>query len=202
MKLFPNTTLIVLGGALLLGLASHGALADERGHHDRRSWTQNPAYRQGWNHSTNRGWRDNRDHRAVDRHRPGNRYPSRYSPRYSTRYYPGSRDSWSVSLGLGSGYSSSSFWYGTGFNTGVGYGLYGNRWYDYTPYTPYRNRTVVVKQPTVVYVNESPRVSTRVTTPRPERSLLRDIDGNCFERHYDDRGVETRVRLPASACQF
>ena len=80
---------------------------------------------------------------------------------------------------------------------GVGYITF-NNWYGYTPY---RSSTVIVREPTVVYVNDSAPVSTRYTQP-PARSLLRDINGNCFERTYDSRGVETRVRLPDSACRF
>ncbi len=64
----------------------------------------------------------------------------------------------------------------------------------------YNNRPVIVHQNT--YVNTAPR--TRVVT-RPGRnstSLLRDINGRCFERVIDSRGKETRTELPSYECDF
>lgn len=61
-----------------------------------------------------------------------------------------------------------------------------------------RGNTVIVHQNT--YVNNEPRVIHRST--RSSTSLLRDVSGRCFERSYDSRGVETRIELPASNCNF
>lgn len=61
-----------------------------------------------------------------------------------------------------------------------------------------RGNTVIVHQNT--YVNNEPRVIHRST--RSTTSLLRDVNGRCFERSYDSRGVETRIELPASNCNF
>ncbi|MDY6982279.1 MAG: hypothetical protein SV422_04255 [Pseudomonadota bacterium] len=67
------------------------------------------------------------------------------------------------------------------------------------PYNTYgRGNTVIVHQNT--YVNNEPRVIYRST--RSTTSLLRDVSGRCFERSYDSRGVETRIELPASNCNF
>lgn len=34
------------------------------------------------------------------------------------------------------------------------------------------------------------------------RRLLRDLEGNCFERNVDEEGNEIRVQLDASECEF
>jgi hypothetical protein len=34
------------------------------------------------------------------------------------------------------------------------------------------------------------------------RHLLRDVDGNCYERQTDGAGNEMRTQLPASACNW
>lgn len=69
-----------------------------------------------------------------------------------------------------------------------------------TTWGPAYNRggnTVIVHQNT--YVNPEPRVIHRSTS---STSLLRDINGRCFERRYDSRGNETRIELPPSSCNF
>ena len=147
----------------------------------------------------------NRNSRRNDfyNNRFGNSFRSRFDNFGSSyRYRPSRYDGWLVSLNLGSGYSSA--WYGSGVGIGSNYygaGLGGS------PFIPYRNRTsVIVSQPTVVYVNDSSRVTGQVlqesVNVRPARSLLRDIHGDCFERTYNRSGRETRIQLPASACNF
>lgn len=65
-----------------------------------------------------------------------------------------------------------------------------------------------VAPPTVIYAPSVPApapVSTPVVTPRQatvSRRLLRDINGNCFERKIDPQGTELRVELPASECAW
>ena len=69
------------------------------------------------------------------------------------------------------------------------------------PYNTWNRRggnTVIVHQNT--YVNNEPRVVHRST--RNTSSLLRDVNGRCFERNVDSRGNETRIELPASNCNF
>ena len=58
-------------------------------------------------------------------------------------------------------------------------------------YEPYYGRTVVVDAPVVT--RSSPRIS---------RRLLRDRDGNCFEKNYNDRGDEIMVELDPSECAW
>jgi len=74
-------------------------------------------------------------------------------------------------------------------------------------YSPVNAHTrVIYNQPTVVYVNNNSgnpgHVITQSSERRNESSPLRNINGLCFERSYDSRGLETRVQLPDSACNF
>jgi hypothetical protein len=58
--------------------------------------------------------------------------------------------------------------------------------------------TVVVQQNT--YINSQPRVVSGSTYSTP--SLLRDVNGRCYERSYDSRGNEVRIELSPSSCNF
>lgn len=159
---------------------NHGAshYRDNRHHAGHANRFGNTRGRSQWN----RSWNSNQ--RFTN-----NRFYSN-----TTRYRHHDHDNWSVSLNFGSGYSSwnsGSLFYGSGF--------YDNTW------APRRTRTsVIYNQPTVVYVNETRPVTTRVvtTTRAPRTSLLRDLYGDCYERTIDSRGRETRTRLPDSACNF
>lgn len=70
--------------------------------------------------------------------------------------------------------------------------------------------TMIYREPTVVYVERerSPRVIyrerpvTRVVVSEPERSLLRDLKGNCYEVSRDGAGNELRSQLPAFECDW
>jgi hypothetical protein len=60
--------------------------------------------------------------------------------------------------------------------------------------------------PQVVYV---PQPTTTVAVVRQvpvqatvSRRLLRDINGNCFERKIDQAGTELRIQLPAAECAW
>ena len=62
-----------------------------------------------------------------------------------------------------------------------------------------------VPSPPVVYVPRPAYVGPRVSYVAPApigRRLLRDIDGNCFERKIDTRGNELRIQLPAADCAW
>ncbi|MGR9090226.1 MAG: hypothetical protein ACU85U_06565 [Gammaproteobacteria bacterium] len=65
-------------------------------------------------------------------------------------------------------------------------------------------RTVVVPPPVVYVPQPAPVV---VATPPPVavasgRRLLRDINGNCFERQIDAAGREVHLSLPPSECAW
>ena len=61
-------------------------------------------------------------------------------------------------------------------------------------------------QPQVVYVPQPATTTTPVRLAPSQatvsRRLLRDINGNCFERNVDSAGTELRVQLPASECAW
>jgi len=199
--------------AVLLVTSTSAAMADSR--FDNRG----PRFNNSWNSSFNRDSRYSVN-RHVDRNHAWNRSANRFSNRawnnrfYDNRYrFRNNRDNWSVSQNLGTGYSS---WYGrnfynNSFYTGLGGLYYGTSVWN-NRYGPRRNNTTVIyTQPKVVYVNDSSRASgheysskvIRSSTSRAgQRSLLRDIHGDCYERSYDSQGRETRIQLPDSACNF
>jgi hypothetical protein len=76
----------------------------------------------------------------------------------------------------------------------IGNAYYRNQQPYYEPYyQPYygRRATVVVDAPVVT------RSSSRIS-----RRLLRDRDGNCFEKHYNDNGDEIMAELDPSECAW
>jgi hypothetical protein len=162
--------------ALLLLLGTQTALADHRD-----DWNRGNSHFD--RHDNGRGWDryDNRWDRRSDRRDNvsislsfGNVWPA---PRYNDWRY---RDWDRATSGVGIAYTTAWGAPGWGYNS---------------------RRPVIVHQNT--YINEAPR--TRVVT-RSSRSngssLLRDINGRCFERETDSYGNETRTELPASACNF
>lgn len=146
----------------------------------------------------------------ADSRHYGNHYNTRYG-NFGTGYR---NDGWSMRITARTRYGSwrSNAWnsryryrgsYDSGFTTGFLYGSVlgsaAGAWYE----PRYSNRTTVIyKEPTVVYVNEISRPTGRIQGTPVARSLLRDIHGDCFERTTDVNGRETRVQLPASACDF
>jgi hypothetical protein len=196
--------------------ATNSALADSR-HNNRGPAFKssfNPSYNRSFNRSFNRSYNSGYNSRYNTQYNYGfdrNFTRAGFNNNNRFRYYnTGNRyrqDNWSVSLNLGSAWVGSSVYSG-----------FGSQYYGATvlgnPYIPYRNRTTVIySQPSVVYVNDSPRVTGHVSeyaseyvsrnvSAIPSRNLLRDIHGDCYERSYDDRGRETRIQLPTSACNF
>ena len=53
----------------------------------------------------------------------------------------------------------------------------------------------------IVYVDQSQTRSTAAPVASGRR-LLRDLEGNCFERNVDEQGNEIRVQLEAEECSF
>jgi hypothetical protein len=62
--------------------------------------------------------------------------------------------------------------------------------------------TEVVSSPSreVVYVNQAQ--SSSGTVAASGRRLLRDLEGNCFERIRDEQGNEMRIQLETEECNF
>lgn len=100
---------------------------------------------------------------------------------------------WSVNLNIGA--------------RPFGYNPYGYNMQGYRP-DPFAYRNNRSRQPVIIYQNNTyvdPAPSTAYVTRRTNRqgvSLLRDSNGNCFERVRDRFGNETRTELPRSSCNF
>jgi hypothetical protein len=76
------------------------------------------------------------------------------------------------------------------------------------PRYPSRNVETVVYRDTpatrtreIVYVDQTQTRSTP-TAVASGRRLLRDLEGNCFERIVDEQGDEIRIQLEAQECSF
>ncbi|MES2604190.1 MAG: hypothetical protein V4603_04585 [Pseudomonadota bacterium] len=168
------------------------ALADNRsnrGHDNGRH--------EGWSNRDRGNW----DNRANSRRRNNDNVSlnvivgggSRYYPGYNTYNRYNNYNSFNT-FGWGVGYST--------FGSSFGSNLYINNSYPYS-------RRYVDRRPIIIERNtyiERPVNRGSVTTYSNRRdsgtSLLRDINGRCFERYVDSRGNETRTELDASECDF
>ena len=155
-------------------ILSQAAWAD--GRHNRRgynSWGYNSYY--GYNRYDNR--RYNSYHYG---------YRGRgYSNYYNNRYY-----------GRRHHYDSGSFIGGLVLGSLFSYPRYSSRRYDTVTY---RSAPVIRTREVVTVINSSPSNTAAVASGR---RLLRDLEGNCFERVVDEEGNEIRIQLDASECSF
>jgi hypothetical protein len=165
---------LTAGFALAVLLASNLALADRDDH---RNNGRDPHGK--FDNRGNNNWNVGRDRG--------------YRPDYrDNRWDRRDRDddvNWSVNLNIGA--------------RPFGYNPYGYNMLGYRP-EPYSYRP---RQPVIIYQNTyiEPSRSTTYITRRTNRqgvSLLRDSNGNCFERVRDRFGNETRTELPRSSCNF
>ena len=141
---------------------------------------------------------DSRHHRrGYDRHG----YSSHYYPRANPYHFGASRRH----------YFPRSYYGGSHF--GFSYGHYGyrrHRQHNDLGYlvgglvlgsllssTSYREPLTRTRE--IVYVKQSASRSAPLNTGR---RLLKDLQGNCFERKSDGNGNEIRVQLEASECSF
>jgi len=164
---------LTAGMALAVLMTSNLALAD---HNDHRNNGRD--HGKFDNRHDSRGWERNRGFR-----------PDYRNIRRNHRDHDDDVN-WSVNLSIGA--------------RPFGYNPYGYNMLGYRPPAySYRSR-----QPVVIYQNNTyvePSHSTSYITRRTNRqgvSLLRDSNGNCFERVRDRFGNETRTELPRSSCNF
>ena len=213
--------LAVLSVTVIFATASSTAMADQQ-HRNRNS-----VFNSGFNSDFNSGFNNNTVSRHIQNKRYNtsvastfrsssswNRQNNRNSNRNAFRnnsygtYFNQHQsnayrhdNNWSVSLNFGGGYyGANNLPYGPGLSSAASR-------FRARQYSPVNTHTrVIYNQPTVVYVNNNSgnpgHVITRSSERRNESSLLRDINGFCFERSYDSRGLETRIQLPDSACNF
>ena len=175
-------------------VVSQIALADSRNHHGKHGYGQHSygnkhrnkhrIHRSGKHHYGSHRW----GHRKYNRHhgRGFNYSFGNYYPFYSQPWYPRHRH-----------YHSGAF---------VG-GLVVGSLFNYPRYSTRNVETVVYRDtPTtrvreIVYVDQAKTRDTAATVASGRR-LLRDLDGNCFERSVDQQGDEIRVQLEAQECNF
>ncbi|HIL62927.1 MAG TPA: hypothetical protein EYG42_05695 [Porticoccaceae bacterium] len=128
---------------------------------------------------------------------------------YSSHYYPRGNP---YHFGYSRRYYSPGSYYGGG-HFGSSYGNYGYRRHrrhndlgylvgglvlgSLLSSSSYREPRTRIRE--VVYVKRSASRSTPLNTGR---RLLKDLEGNCFERKIDGNDNEIRVQLEASECNF
>ena len=178
-------------GALII---SQTASADNRNH--RRGFNDysfgHSNYRSNFRNSYRNSYRSN--YRSSYR---GNRRVNSYHyPSRSRRYSSGFNISYGNYYSRHRGYDSGSFVGGLVLGSLFSYPRYSSRSYDTVVYREApRTRTREI-----VYVNKTPASSNAPIASG--RRLLRDLEGNCFERIVDDQGDEIRVQLEAEECNF
>lgn len=171
--------LVACTAALLLLLGANTTFADRDGWNDRG---------RGHDRGYDREWRDNRGW-----NRPGRSDWRGHDRRWNNR------DNVSVSLSIGNVWGSP--YYGSRSWSGVGFGYNTFDTWGYNDWR-YRNRRPVVVYQNNTYIEPAPRTRVITRTSRSGTSLLRDVNGRCFERETDGNGNEIRTELPASACNF
>ena len=116
-----------------------------------------------------------------------NRYPSR------NRHYYGPRGNyWNFSFGRRyrrDRFDSGALLGGIVLGSVLGHSVASSRY----------ERSAVAPSSRVRVISRTP-VVTRSSTP--QRRLLRDLSGRCYEIVLDSTGTETRVELDPSACNF
>ena len=165
-------------GALIV---SQAAAADNRNH--RRGYSDYGYGYGGYRNSGRHYYRSNR--RVNSYHYPARdrRYRSGFSFSYGN-YYPRHRR-----------YDSGAFVGGLLLGSLITYPRYPSRSYETVVY---RN-VPATRTREVVYVD---RPSTASAPVASGRRLLRDLEGNCFERIVDEQGDEIRIQLEPEECNF
>ena len=127
----------------------------------------------------------------------GDRYYSGYNPYHYG--YRGGRSYYGVAYGgyypRHRRYDSGSFVGGLVLGSLLSYPRHNHRHYETV-----RTRRPVTRTRDVVYVNNS--ASANSSAVASGRRLLKDLEGNCFERIVDAEGNEIRVQLDSSECSF
>ena len=150
---------------------------------------------------------DNRhNRRGYNSYGYGNNYSRGYSSNRYNPYHYGSRDRRSRNnfyISYGNRYDrhrrhdSGSFFGGLVLGSLLSYPSYSSRRYDNVSY---RSRPVTQTRE-IVYVNNSSNRTSSAPVASGRR-LLRDLEGNCFERVVDEEGNEVRLQLEAEECNF
>ncbi len=169
--------LVFLAGIMSLMLLSPDASADGRRWH---------GYDSHFNHSAFR----------ADRYRGRGYYRDFYPRPYNRHYRPVRRGGSYWNFSFGSGYhhdhlDAGALLGGIVLGSVISQGIASSRYDD-------RVQHVVPVQSRVQVIQRTP---VTVSTP-PNRRLLRDLSGRCYEITRDGQGTEVRVELDPSACNF
>ncbi|MDA1370820.1 MAG: hypothetical protein O2971_08690 [Proteobacteria bacterium] len=173
-------------GVFVIGafVLSQAASADSR--HSRRGYSDygyGNHYRSYNRHDYRRDSRRYNPYHYGYRDRRGGNYFSfsygNHYPRYRSRHY-----------------DSGSFVGGLVLGSLLSYPSYSSRRYDTVTY---RSRPVTRTREVVVVKDRAPVNSAPIASGR---RLLKDLEGNCFERNVDEEGNEIRVQLDPSECNF
>jgi len=169
-------------------IISQAASADNRSH--RRGFSD---YSYGQH---NNGYRNNyRGNRRVNSYHYGSR--DRNYRNYGRRYGSGFNFSYGNYYSRHRGYDSGSFVGGLVLGSLFSYPRHSTRNVETVVY---RNAPVT-RTREIVYVDK-PQTRNSAPTVASGRRLLRDLEGNCFERIIDEQGDEIRVQLETQECNF
>lgn len=136
---------------------------------------------------------DSRHHRRGYSYGYSNHYqPNSYHYGYNRRHYRGNHSSYSY----GNYYGGHNGHHGSHDNE-WGYFVGGAILGSLLTYPRYQAPVRETRE--IVYVKET---APRRTSSSVGRRLLKDLEGNCFERVRDEEGNEIRVQIEASACNF
>lgn len=199
-KLFISLALI---GACIV---SQTAAADSR--HNRHGYSYYPGNSFSFNHRRHNGYDYYRSRANSYHYGRGNRRGNNFSVSFGSRgYYP----------------AYSRHYYGNRF---YGNRFYGNRYrYDSSDvgsfvggvvlgsllnsassnHSDYRRSYYPNPVKEVVYVNEARGSTQTYSTNKPRlsgRKLIKDREGNCFERVINDQGDEVRLEIDAQECSY
>lgn len=183
MKLMIKRTFL-LGSLVAALILSQAASADNRG--NRRGFD---------NH------RYDNHYRSYNRYSSRNYYPSRYYPTRYNPYHYSNRRSSGINIWYGDRYSRRG---SSDAGVFVG-GMVLGSLLTYPRYSPPPVERVIYRSEPIVQTREVVVVNKTSSARQPVasgRRLLRDLEGNCFERVIDDEGNEIRVQLDAEECSF
>jgi len=157
---------------------------------DGRNWR---GYDRHYDRYYGRNYNRNYDYRYYgrDRYRGSGYYRNRQPARYRNYYRPGG-SYWNFSFGRG--YRHDHF-DGGALLGGIVLGSVLGRSVASSRY----ERSTVPTSSRVRVISRTPVINQTTT---PQRRLLRDLSGRCYEIVLDSAGTETRVELDPSACNF
>lgn len=171
-------------------VVSQAASADNR--NNRRGYGDHSYGQHNYRNSYRNNYRGNR---RVNSYHYGSR--DRNHRNYNSRYSSGFNFSYGNHYSRHRGYDSGSFLGGLVLGSLFSYPRHSSRNVETVVYRD----APVTRTREIVYVDRS-QARSSATEVASGRRLLRDLEGNCFERVVDDQGDEIRVQLEAQECDF